>query len=1215
MRGLSTSKSNTRSSIRLLFLVTAALFIALCLPGRAFAASAKIISPSHKATFDLGNSVNVSTEFRDLPHMPISTVLYAYHRVLFNGSTYIYRGTEAYRKKIPNWSFTPETEGEYQIQTAYFRPVDGAELLEENFDPDHTIIIYVIRDLSKSDVQISGLPEPTYNGSAHTPAPVVTLGNKPLNPETDYTLSYSNNTDAGEATVTITGTGFYKGSVSRTFQIKPASITGASMNTIPDQSYNGSEITPSTYVTLNGKTLTAGTEYEITYENNLHAGTATVNVNGIGNYSGNISKTFKILQVSMVNTSVSGISDKTYTGSPITQEPVITYAGKTLVKGTDYTLSFQNNTALGTATISITGKGDFKDTITRTFSITEPTPSYTATLQIRDSNEKLCEDFNVDDQVLICEYTLMIPSGTTYYFNVRLSRNGTRIDYRSYKITSPGTYLLATYIPDQNGDYLVEMSRTEGKAATEEDFISMTSKEFHVGNGRIDIAGATLSGITDKEYTGNAITQSITVKMGSKTLTEGRDYYVTYFFNVDVGRAAMIIYGTGNYKGKIDQGTTFLITAKTLNGNMITLEPSGFTYNGSLQKPLVSVKNGSFLLQEDRDYTLTNEGGTDPGTYSVTITAKSGSNYKGSASKNYTIGKISLSGANISISPASYTYDGTEKRPDVSVTLNGSPVPGDAYTTSYSSNINAGNASVTVTAISSSFYSGSASASFTIKKYGLTAPDISVTAPDDVTYNRSAQTPTPIVKWGDRTLKNNTDYTLSYSGNKNAGTATVTISGKGNFTGSRTASFEILKKSIADASITVDAIPTQPLIDGKPCQPAVKVRDGSAVLTGDEYSITYQDNDKEGTASVVITGKGNYTGTKDGVTFIIVGHTEYAHDQLSDAVTSLEGSDDLSEYLEADQEAISTALEDAKVLLGNDNATAEELEQALAALNKLKNDAQQNLERYKEEEAEKARLEAEKKAKAEAEAKAKAEAEAKAKAEAEARAKAEAEAEAKAKAEAPKASATNRAILAQKTDKDPSGSSFMPLQLVSEKQTKTSITIKWKKVKGASKYVIYGNKCGKKSKIKKLATVSGTKYTNKNLKNNTYYKYIVVAVKNTSSGKRTAAISPMIHVVTKGSTYDNPAKLKVTVKSGGKYKAVSKLTLKKGRKKALKVTTKPASAKKKIKKHISVRFESSNQKIASVSKKGLILARSAGTCTVYAYAQNGLYKKVKITVK
>ena len=132
--------------------------------------------------------------------------------------------------------------------------------------------------------------------------------------------------------------------------------------------YDGKAKKPGVTVKLNGKTLKSGTDYTVSYSNNTKVGTAKVTITGKGNYTGSVSKTFKIKN-NFKKATVSGISTKAFTGKNITQSITVKYNGKTLKKGTDYTVSYSNNKKIGTATVKIAGKGSYTGTITKTFKI------------------------------------------------------------------------------------------------------------------------------------------------------------------------------------------------------------------------------------------------------------------------------------------------------------------------------------------------------------------------------------------------------------------------------------------------------------------------------------------------------------------------------------------------------------------------------------------------------------------------------------------------------------------------------------------------------------------------------------------------------------------------------------------------------------------------------------------------------------------------------
>ena len=169
------------------------------------------------------------------------------------------------------------------------------------------------------------------------------------------------------------------------------------------------------------------------------------------------------------------------------------------------------------------------------------------------------------------------------------------------------------------------------------------------------------------------------------------------------------------------------------------------------------------------------------------------------------------------------------------------------------------------------------------------------------------------------------------------------------------------------------------------------------------------------------------------------------------------------------------------------------------------------------------------------------------------------------------------------------------------KAAKTSVALSWTKVNGAENYKIYGAK--NNGKVKLLKAVSGTtrSWTQKKLKKGTTYKYYVAAYD--SYGRITK--SAVIYTNTTGGKKADIKKVTVNKKA---------FTLKKGKKATIKA--KAIASKGTFKKYTSnIRYVSTNTSVATVSKKGVIKAKAKGKCYVYCYAQNGLYKKVKVTVK
>ena len=146
--------------------------------------------------------------------------------------------------------------------------------------------------ISKASVTLSTSTY-AYDGKAKTPSVNVKVNGKTLKKDTDYTVSYSNNTKVGTAKVTITGKGNYTGSVSKTYSIKN-NFKKATVSGISTKAFTGKNITQSITVKYNGKTLKNGTDYTVSYSSNKNIGTATVKIAGKGSYTGTITKTFKI---------------------------------------------------------------------------------------------------------------------------------------------------------------------------------------------------------------------------------------------------------------------------------------------------------------------------------------------------------------------------------------------------------------------------------------------------------------------------------------------------------------------------------------------------------------------------------------------------------------------------------------------------------------------------------------------------------------------------------------------------------------------------------------------------------------------------------------------------------------------------------------------------------------------------------------------------------
>lgn len=199
-------------------------------------------------------------------------------------------------------------------------------------------------------------------------------------------------------------------------------------------------------------------------------------------------------------------------------------------------------------------------------------------------------------------------------------------------------------------------------------------------------------------------------------------------------------------------------------------------------------------------------------------------------------------------------------------------------------------------------------------------------------------------------------------------------------------------------------------------------------------------------------------------------------------------------------------------------------------------------------------------------------------------------------------------------DGDLSMSEFEPLQAKIVKCTKNSLTLTWKKNPYVDGYMIYGNKCGTKNRYEYIKTVpkSSSSTVMKGLKKATYYKYFVVSYKNQGEVQNIISVSKTVHATTQGGKYGNAKAVKLT--KVGKWKSkLQKIAMKEGTSATIK--GKSVKDKKPIRIHRGLAFESNDTYVAEVSNKGVIKAKHRGTCKIYVYAQNGVSKIIKLTVK
>lgn len=480
--------------------------------------------------------------------------------------------------------------------------------------------------------------------------------------------------------------------------------------------------------------------------------------------------------------------------------------------------------------------------------------------------------------------------------------------------------------------------------------------------------------ITGLTFTGSAqdlvIAGTTTGGTLQYALSAGGDYSASIPQGTKAGTYTIYykVVGDDKYKDVAEAGpVTVTIGPKALvegsDGTLnISLSPETSVFNNSDQKPVITVKDGDTPLTLGTDYTVTYKLGTDVvtetknvNTYTVVIANKDGGNYAFTSDKTFTITKAAIT--SVTLDQTTLTFNGLVQTVNVtSVKAGALDVPASAYTISGNTQTTVNDYTVRVTAKDDSNFSGYAETQFSIISEDANTFNVSGIDPS-YEYTGADIKPTPVVKDGEKVLAENTDYTVSYSGNKNVGQATVTVTGIGNYTGTKVVNFDITAKpltitanaktitygdtpandgvtysgfagsetaanlngdvsytynseadgtgtpyiagseakayyiipagqtstnyaitfvagvltvnaktvkdepGVGESQITIELSPTEYAYDGNEKKPAVTVKDGETPISVNEYTVSYANNVKVGTATVTITDNagGNYT--------------------------------------------------------------------------------------------------------------------------------------------------------------------------------------------------------------------------------------------------------------------------------------------------------------------------------------------------------------------
>ena len=236
-------------------------------------------------------------------------------------------------------------------------------------------ISYIIRPADLSGVKFPGNVSYTYTGEPVLFREAGDFGQGYKVTTQDYLVveTDENLTDAGRKTVLLEGRRNFTGTKEVTYQISPRSIEEGRAEVTGTYSYTGEEILPELTVTLGGKTLQESRDYTVEYADHILPGDASFTVIGNGNYTGTLYGTFTISRKEIRELKAEPILDQIYDGRPKTPEVILKNGKTTLIQDQDYTLSYENNTEIGEARIYVSGKGNYKGSLTIAFDIVNET--------------------------------------------------------------------------------------------------------------------------------------------------------------------------------------------------------------------------------------------------------------------------------------------------------------------------------------------------------------------------------------------------------------------------------------------------------------------------------------------------------------------------------------------------------------------------------------------------------------------------------------------------------------------------------------------------------------------------------------------------------------------------------------------------------------------------------------------------------------------------
>ncbi len=553
------------------------------------------------------------------------------------------------------------------------------------------------------------------------------------------------------------------------------------------------------------------------------------------------------------------VNSLTYSASPVKHYYYdVFYHKKHLTEKEDYSISYINNTNAGTAKMRITLKGSLSGTVDVPFTI----KPYDLSKSISSGAEYLYS-YNGKVQTFNENLKALKPLKAGKDYSIEYVGLGEK----EGAFKEPGSYQVIIH---GTGNYT-------GSASFK---MTITPRK--------DLATAKIKGIVNKPYTGQYVTQdNLSVIVDKKVLTEGKDYTLEYDYNFFAGKAYVNIIAVegSDYYGSCRR--TFKILGKDIRKAKVKLFTTYKVYNkdyqgltpgkdfeviipatkGTPAKTLRGVRSQDVNDLDDNevlnyDYCYWTSNGFHKGTAILNIEGIN--NYCNIKPVKFQIKAKPLTDEDITTDfESSYTYVKGGVKPDFYVydQVLRSYLYEDSVSISYIGFNKAGTATVKLTGKGD--YTGTIKKTYIIEKSDIAKLSISVSDAQEVKSGKYKPT-VSIRDTNGKSLVKGTDYTYKVEG------TTVTITGKGNYTGEKKVTFGLYKQGIDKATITTKSRTFTGYAITDMEKDMVVTLAGKKLVYGKDYTIAgYYDNVKAGTAKVIIKGIGSYGGQKTG-TFKIV---------------------------------------------------------------------------------------------------------------------------------------------------------------------------------------------------------------------------------------------------------------------------------------------------------------------------------------------------------